>query len=64
MVYMDDILIATNTIENHVDVLAKILRRISECELEIQLKKCEFAYNEVELLGFVASGNGIKPGKI
>ena len=64
VVYMDDILIATNTIEDHVDVLTKILRRISECELELQLKKCKFAYNEVEFLGFVASGNGIKPGKI
>lgn len=62
MIYLDDILIATQTMEDHIELLTQLLNRLSEFGLELQLNKCKFAFNEIEYLGFIASKEGIRPG--
>lgn len=62
-VYLDDLLIGTKTIEKHLELLGQILKRVSEYGLKLQMKKCKFAWDEIEYLGFVASGDGIRPGR-
>lgn len=46
MVYMDDIIIFSETLEQH---------------LKIQLDKCEFLCQEVQFLGHIITPLGIKP---
>lgn len=61
MVYMDDVTLATYTLEEHFDLLGRVLRRLAEFRLEIKLKKCQFCFTEIELLGFTVSDKGISP---
>ena len=63
VVYLDDILVASSNLQEHLVVLKRVLGRLSEHNVELQLKKCLFAYDEVEYLGIIASGTGIRPGK-
>lgn len=62
MVYMDDIMVATKTLDEHTTLLAELLRCIATNGLQLQLGKCQFAYSTVNYLGFVVSADGIKPG--
>lgn len=62
VVYLDDILIASVNFENHLIILKRVLQRLSEFNVELQLSKCLFAYSEVEYLGLIASGKGVRPG--
>lgn len=59
IVYMDDILIATNTIENHLKILKKIFKIFNDNKLELQLTKCYFLMTEIDHLGYKISEEGI-----
>lgn len=61
VVYVDDILIFGNTREEHDTNLAWVLSRCQEFYVKIKFEKCQFAVYEVEYLGFLVSGNSIKP---
>lgn len=65
-VYLDDIIIIGYNLENHLDNVSKILKRLSDFNLKVQLDKCEFLKTETEFLGHVITPNGIKtnPDKI
>jgi hypothetical protein len=58
-VYLDDILIWSTTLEEHQKIVHKVLRRLEEHDLYLQLKKCEFEQSHVDYLGLV-----ISPGKV
>lgn len=60
-VYLDDIIIFGNTIQQHNDNLAIVLQRLLELGLKIQPDKCEFLKPELEYLGHVITEKGIKP---
>lgn len=53
MVYLDDIVIYSNTFEEHVEHLNKVFRVVRENNLYIMREKCEFAQHEVHLLDHV-----------
>lgn len=40
VVYLDDINIATKTIEEHIEILSEVLRLLSEAGLCLNIKKC------------------------
>lgn len=42
VVYMDDFLIATDTLEKHFEVLDRIFRLLTQNRLELRLDKCRF----------------------
>ena len=49
--YIDDILIYTETWEEHVKVLNEVLDRIQRAGLTIKVSKCMFGFEEVEYVG-------------
>jgi hypothetical protein len=50
-IYMDDILIATATIEEHRELVKQVLQRLADNNLFLKPEKCEFEQTEVEYLG-------------
>ena len=59
VVYLDDIIIYSNTLEEHVDHLRKVFRLLRQNELYVKKEKCSFALGEVGLLG-----HRIRDGKL
>jgi len=61
LIYMDDILIATKDSKSHVEILTEVFKRLVDNKLELRLDKCEFLQKEIKYLGYIISGEGIKP---
>lgn len=66
LVYLDDILLYSKTLSDHVVLLRKVLQRLRSEHLYAKITKCEFATQEVEYLGHVINREGIRadPQKI
>ena len=61
-VFIDDILIVTKgTKKEHLDKVREILKTLDQAELQLKARKCVFAKNEIEWLGFKLTENGISP---
>lgn len=60
-IYLDDIIIYSNTFEEHVDRLEQIFRRLREIHLKLSPKKCEFCKQKVKYVGHIVSEKGIEP---
>jgi len=65
-VYLDDILIYSKTYEEHVEHVNKVLARLREAGLQVDIEKSEFHVTETKFLGLIISVDGIKmdPAKI
>jgi hypothetical protein len=63
LVYIDDLLVYTDTHEKHLLVLDQVQGRIHKNHLKINLEKCIFGNKEVSYLGFTLMPEGIKLGK-
>ncbi|KAH7710724.1 gagpol and env protein precursor [Aphelenchoides avenae] len=59
-IYLDDILIATETLEEHLQVVEKVLSKLREYNLRLKPKKCAFLKTETAFLGHVISSEGLK----
>ena len=51
--FIDNILVAINTEEEHDKLVEEVLRRLEENNLFVKLEKCKWKVREVELLGVV-----------
>lgn len=60
-VYMDDIVIFSKSLDEHIQHLTKVFRKLKEYNLKIQIDKSEFCRKDVEFLGHVITPFGIKP---
>ncbi|KAK1595677.1 hypothetical protein QYE76_018379 [Lolium multiflorum] len=60
VVYFDDILIYSKTLEDHVQHVREVLCILRHEKLYANLPKCTFAQNKLVFLGFVVSANGIE----
>lgn len=60
-VYIDDILLGTETIEEHINVLQKLFDILRKNKLSVQIKKCHFLKTKIDFLGYEVSAIGIKP---
>jgi transposase InsO family protein/predicted aspartyl protease len=65
-VYLDDILIATSTKEEHYKVIREVFERILQTGLRIKPAKCKMLRPEVKFLGHIINDQGIQtdPEKI
>ena len=59
LVYLDDMLIFSPSIEEHWDHLNTALERLRRSKLYGRLHKCEFLKDKVDYLGFEVSSEGI-----
>ena len=59
--YLDDILIFSATIEEHLSHIHQVFDRLRQHRLKLKLKKCSFFKKETRYLGFVITPNGISP---
>jgi hypothetical protein len=66
IVFIDDILVYSKSLEEHEDHLRIVLQILRDKKLYAKLKKCEFWLNQVVFLGHVVSKDGITvdPSKI
>ena len=66
VVYMDDILIFSKTLEEHVGIVKEVLEILNNNKLSIQTKKCRFHQTKIEYLGTIISKDRIEvdPAKI
>ena len=61
-VYLDDILIiSSGSFSDHMQKLDVVLERIEQAGFRANLRKCSFANNELEYLGYWISCTGIQP---
>ena len=59
--YLDDIMIFSSTLEEHLEHLNIIFSKLRQHKLKLKLKKCSFLKLETNYLGFVIGEEGIKP---
>ncbi len=59
--YLDDILIYSDTWEEHVLHLTEVFGRLREAGLHIKEKKCNFVVNSCNYLGHVVGGGEVRP---
>lgn len=59
LVYLDDLLIYADTIEEHDRLVTEVLKRLTEHNLAVAPQKCKWAVQEVEFLGYIISAEGI-----
>jgi hypothetical protein len=66
VVYLDDILIFSESLEEHRLVVQEVLRRLSRYDLYLRPEKCEFEKEEIEYLGLIIGGGQVKmdPAKV
>ena len=60
IVYMDDILIFTETLDHHREVVKKVLELLEKNKLYLKPEKCEFEKEKIEYLGLIISHGRIE----
>ena len=61
IVFIDDILIYSETREQHEEHLRTVLQILREKHLYAKFSKCEFWLEEIAFLGHIVSKNGVQP---
>jgi len=60
--YIDDLLVITRgTLEDHLEKLGEVLRRLHEAGLKVNAAKSFFRTHEIKNLGYILTREGIKP---
>ena len=60
-VYLDDIIIYSETWDDHLHHLCQVLQRINDANLTLKLKKCSFGTQECTYLGHRIGCGGVRP---
>ena len=63
ILYLDDVYLVTNTIEENLKLLENVLQIFRENGLTLNLKKCHFFKTEMEFLGYKIKPNYIMPSE-
>ncbi|GBG85560.1 hypothetical protein CBR_g40198 [Chara braunii] len=61
LIYLDDILVYSRSLEEHVEHLRTVLERLQQTKYKVNRDKCEFAQQELEYLGYYVTPQGIRP---
>jgi hypothetical protein len=59
-IYLDDILIFTNSLEEHRRITCLVLDHMREHKLYLRPEKCEFEKTKIEYLGIIISHNKVE----
>ena len=60
-VYLDDLLIASKSMSEHMVHVKKVLLRLKDAGLRLKPSKCMIATEEIEYLGHTLTPAGVKP---
>src|ERR1700749_3853067 len=60
VIYLDDILIFTDSLEQHRKIVRRVLEILQNHKLYLKPEKCEFERTEIEYLGVIVSHNSMK----
>jgi len=60
IVYLYDVLICSNTLQQHQKDISNILKAIRRSGMQVKPSKCEFHQSETEYLGFIIVQEGVK----
>lgn len=58
-VYLDDIIIVSNSLEEHIELIREVARRLRNAGLTINLQKSKFCQTKIRYLGYVLSEDGL-----
>ena len=61
LIYIDDIIIFSKSVDEHLDHLEEVFRRLRDANVKLNPKKCSFVKQRVEYLGHVVTPEGISP---
>jgi len=61
--FIDDILVVTDTKEEHDELVEEVLKRLEENDLFVKPEKCKWKVREVEFLGVVIGPRGVEMQK-
>ena len=66
VVYLDDILIYSDSEADHIQHVRRVLEILRRERLSLRLEKCSFHVKEIDFLGFIISEKGlmVDPAKI
>ena len=62
VVYIDDILIYSENMDDQIKLVLKVLHRLEQPDLAVSLKKSVFHQEEVEFLGYIVKTSGVTMG--
>ena len=60
-VYLDDVIISSKTFKEHIQDIAKVLKRFQTARLKLRSSKCHFCCSEVQYLGHLITRDGVRP---
>ena len=60
LIYLDDIIIFSSTVEQHLERLEAVFKRLAQHNLKLKASKCDFLRSRVTYLGHVVSEDGIE----
>ena len=63
---LDDVIVFSSTVEEHLDRLERVLQKLYDCGLRLKPSKCSFFQEKVKYLGHVISSTGVQtdPDKV
>jgi hypothetical protein len=59
LIFMNDILIFSKTLEEHMEHLRVVFQTLMEHNLYIKFSKCTFAYQQIIYLGHIIAQHGV-----
>ena len=62
-VFIDDVMIATETEEGHNEIVKEVLKRLEENDLFVKPEKCVWKIKEVGFLGVIIGKDGVRMEK-
>jgi len=61
LLYLDDILVATENVSEHIEILREVFELSARYRLQFRLDKCYFTQTEIRYLGYCINQHGVRP---
>lgn len=58
--YLDDIIVFSRSLEEHLDHLDQVLQRLAKANLQVKLSKCAFLQKRIKYLGHIVTDEGVE----